>query len=124
MTRQLQAYVVSGRTGDEQNRWLLWTAIGGVILGITLWAAFGGALARATPDSWPWPESMAARTLGLPMWEAGQRMLRAADPAAFGALVASDRIVRANCEAIERCGKVAARARDSVRCTIRVAPAP
>ena len=53
-TRQLHGYVVSARRGDEQNRWLAWTAIGGIILGIALWAAFSGALARATPDSWLW----------------------------------------------------------------------
>ena len=40
VTRQLHGYVVSARRGDEQNRWLMWSAIGGVVVGMMLWAVF------------------------------------------------------------------------------------
>ena len=123
-TRALQGVTASARRGDEQNRWLMWTAIGGVVLGMVLWAVFAGVVARAMPESWLWPERMAVRTLDLPMWEAGQRMMRQASPTQFHAVVAGDRIVAANRETIEGCGKAAARTRETVRCTIRVAPAP
>ena len=52
VTRQLHGYVVSARRGDEQNRWLMWSAIGGVVVGMMLWAVFAGIVARAVPASW------------------------------------------------------------------------
>ena len=67
---------------------------------------------------------MAARTLDLPRWEAGQRMMQSARPTAFRAIVGADRIVTANRETIEGCRKAAARKRETVRCTIRVDSKP
>jgi hypothetical protein len=100
-TRALQGVTASARRGYEQNRWLMWTAIGGVVLGMVLWAAFAGVVARAVPASWQWPEKMAARALDLSMWEGGQRMMQAASPTAFRAIIAADRMVLANRETIE-----------------------
>ena len=94
-------------------------------LGILAWAIVPGLVAREIePASWQWPERMAARTLDLPRWEAGQRMMQSVSPTAFRAMVGADRIVTANREAIEGCSKAAVRARESVRCTITVAPTP
>lgn len=109
---------------DQKNR-QLWFGLGGVAAGIFAWAIVPGLVAREiAPASWQWPERMAARTLDLPRWEAGQRMMQSARPAAFRAIVAGDRIVTANRETMEGCSKAAARTRETVRCTIRVAPAP
>lgn len=121
-TRALHGYVVSARRGDEQNRWLAWTAIGGVALGMFLWAIFAGAIARTVPESWLWPERMAARTLAMPMWEGGQRMMRTAAPKAFANIAAGDRIVTTNREALEACRKRADRTRETVRCNVSVEP--
>ena len=121
-TRMLQGVTASARRGDEQNRWLLWSAVCGVVLGMVLWAAFAGVVARAVPVSWQWPEKMAARTLDMPMWEGGQRMMQAASPTAFAALAAGDRIVAANREALEACRKRADRARETIRCTVSINP--
>jgi hypothetical protein len=120
VTRALQGVAIWARRRDEQNRWLMWTAIGGVVLGMVLWAAFAGVVARAVPASWQWPEKMAARTLDRPMWEGGQRMMQTASPGAFAALAAGNRIVVANREALEACRKRADRARETVRCTVNV----
>lgn len=117
-TRVLQGVTASARRGDEQNRWLMWTAIGGVVLGMILWAAFAGIVARALPASWQWPEKMAARTLAMPMWEGGQRMMQVASPNAFAALAAGDQIVAANRKALEACRKRADKGRKGVQCTI------
>ncbi|MDY7526188.1 DUF6118 family protein [Sphingomonas sp. 10B4] len=121
-TRALQGVTVSARRGDQQNRWLIWTAIVGIVVGMILWAVFAGIVARAVPTGWQWPERMAARTLDMPMWEGGQRMMRTAAPDAFANMAAGDRIVIANRETIEGCSKAAARTREPVRCTIRVKP--
>lgn len=120
VTRVLQGVVASARRGDEQNRWLMWAAIGGTVFGMILWAAFAGVVARAVPASWQWSEKMAARTLDMPMWEGGQRMMQAASPDAFAALAAGDRIVAANRDALEGCRKRASRAREAVPCTVNV----
>lgn len=119
-TRMLQGVTASARRGDEQNRWLMWSAIGGVVLGMVLWAVFAGVVARAVPASWQWPEKMAARMLAMPMWEGGQRMMQAASPSAFAALATGDRIVAANREALEACRKRANRERETVRCTVSI----
>ena len=105
---------------DQKNR-QLWFGMGGAAIGILAWSILPGLIAREiAPASWQWPERMAARTLDMPMWEGGQRMMQSASPAAFRAIVAGDRVVTANREAIEGCSKAAVRKRETVRCTIRV----
>ena len=123
-TRQLHAYVVSGRTGDEQNRWLAWTAIAGAVVGAILWATLAGPIARATPDSWLWPERMAARTLNGSMWEGARRLAGAGNPEGWNAMVAGAVIGQGNGEALERCQKAAAKAGEPVRCTVRISAKP
>ncbi|MDF8335708.1 DUF6118 family protein [Novosphingobium cyanobacteriorum] len=122
VTRQLHSYVVSARRGDEQNRWLMWSAIGGIVVGMILWAVLAGIVARAVPASWQWPEKMAARSLDLPMWEGGQRLMRASAPEAFANIAAGDRIVTVNRQALEACQKRADKAREAVRCTVKIEP--
>ncbi|WP_375292535.1 DUF6118 family protein [Sphingomonas melonis] len=121
-TRALQGVTVSARRGDEQNRWLVWTAIGGIVVGMIAWAVFAGIVARSVPIGWQWPERMAARTLDMPMWEGGQRMMRTAAPDAFANIAAGDRIVTANRKALEACSKRAIRTREAVSCTVQIAP--
>ncbi|MCM3681755.1 DUF6118 family protein [Sphingomonas paucimobilis] len=121
-TAQLAGVVASARRGDEQNRWLAWSAIGGVALGIVLWAVLGGAIARATPDSWRWPESMATRMLGGTTWEGARRLAAASYPDAWNAMVTGMVIGRGNEEALERCQRAANKAGEPMRCTVRIAP--
>jgi len=107
---------------DQKNR-QLWFGLGGVAIGILAWAIVPGLVAReVAPANWQWPERMAARTLDLPRWEAGQRMMRTAAPDAFANIAAGDRIVTANREAIERCSRVAVKTGQAARCTIRIGP--
>lgn len=122
---ELRAIAGSAWTRADQKNRQLWFGLGGVAAGIIAWAIVPGLVAReVAPVSWRWPERMAARTLDMPRWEAGQRMMQSADPAAFRAIVAADKIVTANREAIDGCSKAATRARDTVRCQIRVTPVP
>ena len=107
---ELRAVTGSAWTRAEQKNRQLWFGLGGVAAGILAWAIVPGLVAREiAPASWQWPERMAARTLDLPRWEAGQRMIQSASPTAFRAIVGADRIVTANRAAIEGCGKAAAR---------------
>ncbi|MCM3681746.1 DUF6118 family protein [Sphingomonas paucimobilis] len=118
---ELRAIAGSAWTRADQRNRQLWFGLGGVTAGILAWAILPGLVAREiAPASWQWPERMAARTLDMPRWEAGQRMMQSASPTAFSAIVAGNRIVTANREAIEGCKKAAVKAGETVRCTIRV----
>ena len=118
---ELRAVAGSAWTRADQKNRQLWFGLGGAAIGILAWSILPGLIAREiAPASWQWPERMAARTLDLPRWEAGQRMMQSASSTAFSAILGADRIVRANRETIEGCSKAAARRREAVRCTIRV----
>lgn len=121
-TRALQGVTASARRAEDQKRWVMLVAIGGIVVGMIAWAVFAGIVSRAVPASWQWPEKMAASTLAMPMWEGGQRMMRTAAPEAFANVAAADRIVTANREAVEGCQKRANKAGSSVTCTVRVEP--
>lgn len=121
-TTRLDGMVGSARRGDEQNRWLARAAIGGVVLGIFLWAVFAGGVARAAPEGWLWPERMAARTLRLDQWTASRRLAATSQPETWNAMVAGSMIVKENRKAIDGCRKAATKAGNPVRCTVSIGP--
>lgn len=123
--REIGNRLASARQGDEQNRWLYLSGGGGVLLGLVLYAAFAGWIARATPDSWRWPERMATRTLGAAtQWDAGRRLMQSGAPESWGLILASDPLAEGNRESIQRCREAAEKAKKPVRCTIEVQAAP
>lgn len=119
-TRQLRGYMVSQRTAFEQNRWIYLTAAIGVVVGMVIWAVFAGIVARSVPASWQWPERMAARSVDMEMWDAGQHLMDTANPTAWRGMVAGDAILRSNQSAMAACIKQAVKAKKPVRCTIEV----
>jgi hypothetical protein len=120
---ELRAIVGSAWTRADQKNQQVWFGLGGAAIGILAWAILPGLVAREiAPASWQWPERMAARTLDLPRWEAGQRMMQSAAPEAFANIAAGDRIVTANREVLKACRKRANKVREKVRCTVSVAP--
>lgn len=120
---ELRAIAGSAWTRADQRNRQLWFGLGGIAVGVLAWAIVPGLVAREiAPASWQWPEKMASRSLAMPMWEGGQRMMRAASPDAFTAIAAGDRIVTANRQVLEGCQKRANRARGEVRCTVSIAP--
>lgn len=120
-THNLEAMVVSARRGDEQNRWLLWSGLGGLVLGLVLYAVMAGPIARLMPASWLWPERMAMRVLGEPTpWDAGTYLMTRASPASWEAIVAAANLAKDNRETIEGCRAAATKAKKAVRCTVRI----
>ena len=75
-----------------------------------LWAIGAGPLARAMPESWSWPERMAAAVLRLDREAAGARLIETAAPDRWRDHVQGYPIVRDNRDALARCGKQAAKA--------------
>jgi hypothetical protein len=111
----------SVRQAKEQMRWLLISGVVGVALGLLLYAALAGPIARMMPASWRWPERMAARMLGKDtIWNAGQHLMASVSQPSWDAIADAANLVRDNRETIERCRKAAVKAEKAVRCTVEV----
>ncbi|AVA12954.1 DUF6118 family protein [Sphingopyxis sp. MG] len=121
----LRALVGTASTIREQHRHLKWAAASGLLAGCLLWAVLPGFVARILPTSWHLPERIAARTVREPtLWEAGTRIMHADSPAAWQAIAEAAEMRRYNREAIDACVQQAAKAKQPVRCTIRVRRQP
>lgn len=114
------AVTSSAHTAGEQRRRLALGSGGGLLAGILLWSFLPGMIARSAPESWHWPESMAARTIGLPMGEAGARILESANPEQWQDIIAAYRLWQDNEQAIAQCRKRADKKGKEASCTIRI----
>ena len=114
--RQLHSHTEA----EEQRRRLGRVGLAALVAGMALWAIFAGPIARIMPASWLLPERMAVRSLRMPMWEGGQRLMQAGDPQAFAGVLAANRLETANRETLAACRKQAAKAGKFVRCAIEV----
>lgn len=117
---RLGRHLQSDIAAAEQRRRLWQAGLVGIVAGMVLWAILAGPIARALPASWQVPERMAARSLRLPMWEGGQRLMRAGDAQAFAGLLEGNRLAIANREALGACRKQAVKAGKAMRCAIEV----
>jgi hypothetical protein len=117
----MRSVTAHARTAAEQRQQLYQVAGGALLAGILLWSFLPGTIARAMPESWHWPERMAARMVGASsLWDAGARLMQAGDPQAWNALLHAADIQRDNRDAIEACRKSAATSRQPVRCAVRI----
>ena len=114
--RQLHSHTEAG----EQRRRLGQVGLAALVAGMALWAILAGPIARMMPTSWLLPERIAARSLRMPMWEGGQRLMRAASPESFAGVLTGNRLTTTNRETLEACRRQAAKAEKAVRCTIEV----
>lgn len=119
---RLGRHLQSDIAAAEQRRRLWQVGLAGIVAGMVLWAVLAGPIARIMPASWLVPERMAARSLRMPMWEGGQWLMRAGNPQAYAGVLAGNRLVVDNREALEECQKRADRKRDPVICPVQVAP--
>jgi hypothetical protein len=84
-----------------------------------------GMIARSAPSSWNWPEGMAAHMMREPtLWDAGVHLMQAGNPEAWNSITRAAAIARANSDSIVACERKATKARQPVRCTIRIEPMP
>src|SRR3546814_1503011 len=85
-------------------------------LGMLLYAALAGPVARMMPASWHWPERRAMHALGEPtMWDAGQRLMQTAAPESWALIVAASPLVDGNRKAVQKCREQADKAKKPVR---------
>jgi len=124
-TAELRRIVKNARTADEQRHRLAWVGGSALLAGVLLWSVMPGMIARSVPASWHWPERMAARTMREPnLWEAGIHLMQVGNPEAWNSITRAADIARANSDSITACERKAAKARQPVRCAIRIEPAP
>lgn len=116
LRHQLESHVMA----DEQRHRLWRIGLAGLAAGMMLWAILAGPIVRSMPSDWLLPERMAARSLRMPMWEGGQRLMRAGDAQAFAGVLAGNRLMVANRETLKACRRQAAKTRKAVRCAIDV----
>lgn len=122
-TQEARNVTAHARTAADQRQRLLQAVGGGMLAGIMLWSFLPGAIARAMPESWHWPERMAAQMVGQDTpWSAGIRMMRTADPVMWDAIVQASRIEQENREIIAGCVKNANGSGQTVRCSVKVPP--
>lgn len=121
--QEMRSVISHARTATEQRQQLYQVAGGALLAGILLWSFLPSTIARAMPESWYWPERMAARMVGASSrWDAGARMMQSDSPEAWNALVQAAEIQRDNRDAIDACRKAAATSKQAVRCTVKIRP--
>jgi hypothetical protein len=120
VARDMTAKFTSAKSADKQRQWLLWTWTGGFFAGMILLAIGIGPVVRAMPESWHWPESMAAYIVGMDQEAVGARLIATAAPDRWRDLLLGYRIVRDNRAGLVRCEKAAAKDARSVRCAIEI----
>lgn len=121
--QEMRSVTAHARTAAEQRQQLYQVAGGALLAGILLWSFLPGSIARVMPESWHWPERMAARMVGAPSrWDAGARLMQSDSPEAWNALVQAAEIQRDNRDAIDACRKTAATSQQPVRCTVKIRP--
>ncbi len=119
--QEMRSVTAHARIAVEQRQQLYQVAGGALLAGILLWSFLPGTIARAMPESWYWPERMAARMVGaVSRWDAGARLMQSDSPEAWQALVQAADIQRDNRDAIDACRKTAATSQQPVRCTVKI----
>lgn len=109
------------RTAAEQRQQLYQVAGGAFLAGILLWSFLPGTIARAMPDSWHWPECMAARMVNEPsVLDAGIRLIRSQNQRAWDAMLEVAKIERENRAVIQSCKAKAAKQRAPVVCSVKI----
>ena len=122
-TDRLAAIVGRVRTEDEQKRQTWRFASVGMVAGILLWSILPGTIARAMPETWHWPESLARKAVGEPtIVDAGIRLIRSQNPAAWEDLAEAQHILSENRETLDRCKERVRNSRRSILCTVALKP--
>jgi len=116
----LERLALGWRTGQDQVRQVAIMSAVGAVAGVLIWVCLSGPVARALPSGWYVPERMAAATLRQDRWNAGAQLMGSADSSAWNELAAASAFWRENAASLERCRKVAAKAKASQRCLVKV----
>ena len=76
---------------------------GGALGGVVLWSLLLGPIARILPAGWGAPERLASATLNVPMAQAGERLMRRADPQGWRTVEVARRLPEAQISVLRDC---------------------
>jgi Family of unknown function (DUF6118) len=116
----ITAKLTSAKAAADQCQWLLWTGIFAFFAGMLVLAIGIGPVVRAVPQSWHWPENIAASIVGTDQEVAGTRLIKSAAPERWRDIVFGLGIVRDNRDALAQCKTRATNKSASVRCAIEI----
>jgi hypothetical protein len=117
----LERLAAAVATTVEQRVHLFFAAVAVAIASVLLWSFLLDAIARALPQDWRIPESMATRTLGArTSWEAGSQLMRTDNPRAWAALNEASDLLRDNRETIAECRKSSGKAKRTTQCIVSI----
>jgi Family of unknown function (DUF6118) len=122
LSSEMAGFLASARTAQAQDKAELWWGGGGLGLGVLAAMILPFIAINLAPASWHWPERRAASVLGLNIWEAGQRLMIAANPAEWDAITQTSRATKASRAIIARCQASANSAGRAEKCMINVVP--
>jgi hypothetical protein len=120
MAAEMTARLHSARSAERQCQWLISTTAGGIVAGMFLLAIIVGPVVRAMPESWHWPERVAASILGADEETAGVRLIKTAAPDRWRDIVAGYQIISDNRAAIAQCARTEAKTTGKIRCAIEI----
>ena len=121
-SRDMSRFTGELRAREQQRTWLIRAGAGGLVVGAVLWALLSGPIARRLPASWHVPETMAAATLWMNRWDAGEHLQRTADPRAWNGVAIAYQLWRTNSEELEGCARAATKSGKAERCTVTLPP--
>ncbi len=120
-THDMRGVTSHARNSADQRRKVFQAVGSGVLGGILLWSFLPGTIARAVPESWHWPEAMAAGMVGeSSRWNAGTRLMQSESLQAWRVLAQAAELLRDNRDAIDVCRKSAATSRQPVQCKVKI----
>jgi hypothetical protein len=120
MIAEMAAHLRSARSAERQRQWLIATTAGGIVCGMLLLVIIVGPVVRGMPESWHWPERMAASLLGTDEETAGARLIKTASPERWRDIVAGYQVISDNRAAIAQCERSEARMNSKIRCAIEI----
>ena len=119
-TYDVAAKLTSAKAADDQRQWLFWTGLTAFFAGMLFLAIGIGPVVRVMPQSWHWPEKIAAGIVGMDQDAAGNRLIESAAPERWRDIAFGLRIIGDNRDAIAQCKKGATNKTASVRCTVEI----
>jgi hypothetical protein len=115
--RNLADVIGTVRGKRQQWKWLGITAAAALTVGLVLSPFAAGLL------PFGWDAAVAATIMHADRWNAGQALMKSANPTGWATLAAEIKVVHANQDALSTCREAAERTKKEQHCTI-VVPAP
>src|ERR1035437_3652809 len=111
---RLAGLIGTVRKQDEQRNWLLWAALGALVVGLLVSPFVAGVLPFGGDSA------VAAVIMQADRWNAGIALMQAGSPDGWRGVADASNLARVNQDALAACREAAVKAKKEQRCTITV----